>query len=195
MPGSPFGQVALRERHRVRRDCPVEHVTVPPWAPRQTDCRARPRTDYSLVDQDPADNVTTQYEINGTGQTADAAARSPGATRSGYGTDNHLLDGFVDPALGCQSRSRCPACPARACPRPREGTDDLQAAADQQAPVALVPVNDPMTTVGADTDILPARIPHGSELPVLKTDLYRIGVDQPLLGAARLPTRPPTARG
>jgi hypothetical protein len=48
--------------------------------------------------------------------------------------------------------------------------DELSAAANQRAPVALVPENDPMTVLGG-------------QLSAAKTDLYRIGVGQPLVGA------------
>ncbi len=47
--------------------------------------------------------------------------------------------------------------------------DELQAAADQQAPVALVPLTDPMTTVA-------------NQPSLAKTNRYRLGVDQPLAG-------------
>ena len=44
------------------------------------------------------------------------------------------------------------------------------AAADQAAPVALVPLNDPMTAVNGQQS-------------VMKTDIFRIGVGQPMVGA------------
>ena len=63
-----------------------------------------------------------------------------------------------------------------------QAVDELQAAAHQAAPVALVPPNDPMTTVGADVDIIPGDFPNAGNLSVIKTDLYRAGVGQaPLL--------------
>jgi hypothetical protein len=44
-----------------------------------------------------------------------------------------------------------------------------------------MPVNDPMTTVGADDDIIAGDLPDAGNLSVLKTDAYRAGVGQPLL--------------
>ena len=62
-----------------------------------------------------------------------------------------------------------------------QALDEIQAAADQQAPVALVPVNDPMTTVGADDDIIAGDYPTAANLSIFKTDAYRLGIGQPLL--------------
>ena len=161
-------------------------MAVPPLGTAADGMPCPTTTDFSLVDQDPADNVTTLYTINGTGQTAEQGAIADG-TLIGVGSDNHLLDGFVDPALGCTgSEFTVPSLSSPGLTEPTEATDNLLAAADQKAPVALVPVNDPMTTVGADTDILPNQNPAPGNFSILKTDLYRIGVGQPLLsgGAA-----------
>ena len=59
-----------------------------------------------MVDQDPSDNVTTEYLLNpATGQTAqDTTANAgniPGSTLLLNGSDNTLLDLFMDPVLGC----------------------------------------------------------------------------------------------
>jgi hypothetical protein len=48
-------------------------------------------------------------------------------------------------------------------------TDELLAAADQTAPVALVPLNDPMTQV------------NGAQ-SMFKTNVFRLGVGQPMVG-------------
>jgi hypothetical protein len=49
--------------------------------------------------------------------------------------------------------------------------NELQAAAGQKAPIALVPMNDPMAMVGNNQS-------------TAKTNLYRVGVDQGAVGAA-----------
>lgn len=49
--------------------------------------------------------------------------------------------------------------------------NELQAAAQQAAPIALVPLGDPMTLVNNNPD-------------AEKTNLYRMGVDQPSVGAS-----------
>ena len=61
---------------------------------------------FDMIDQDQSDNVTTFYLLNpATGQTAqDTAANAgniPGSQTLANGSDNILLDGFIDPTLGC----------------------------------------------------------------------------------------------
>src|SRR5487761_1262170 len=69
--------------------------------------RACPVTrNFDMIDQDPSDNVTTEYLLNpATGQTAqDTTANAgniPGSTLLLNGSDNMLLDLFMDPVLGC----------------------------------------------------------------------------------------------
>ena len=53
---------------------------------------------------------------------------------------------------------------------PAQALNELQAAATQKAPIALVPTNDPMTLVD-------------DKVSVAKTNLYRAGVGQPALAA------------
>jgi hypothetical protein len=179
LPGSPFGQVAFANGPAFFAAAHAEHVTVPALGTAADGMPCPTVRDFSLVDQDPSDNVTTLYDINGAGQTAEQGAIA-GGTLIGVGSDNHLLDSYVDPALGCSPF----AIPSLSSPGLSEGTqatDELLAAADQAAPVALVPVNDPMTTVGADDDIIAGDFPAAGNLSVFKTDAYRLGVGQPLL--------------
>ena len=138
--------------------------------------------DFSLVDQDQSDNVTTQYELTGNGQTAEQGSGVAGVLVNN-GSDNLLLDMFVNVALGCTgSAFAVPSLSDPGMTEATQATDELLASADQKAPVALVPPNDPMTTVGADTDILPGDYPTAGNLSVVKTDLYRAGLGQPLMG-------------
>ncbi len=126
---------------------------------------------FQLVDQDPSDNVTTKYLLTADGQTAQDspahAALLPGATPIVNGSDNALLDNFVLPALGCQPFT-APDLSNGGQPGTSQTLDELSAAASQRAPVALVPENDPMTTVNG-----------AFSRP--KTNLYRLGVGQPLV--------------
>jgi hypothetical protein len=134
--------------------------------------------DFSLVDQDQSDNVTTRYVINAAGQTSLPVA-GVAATMVANPSDNRLLSAFVDPALGCVPA----AAPSLSSPGTMESSqamDEIQAMG-QVAPVALVPPNDPMTTVGADIDIIPNDFPTAGNLSAVKTDLYRSGVGQPLV--------------
>ena len=128
---------------------------------------------FDLVDQDPSDNVTTEYLLSADGVTAqdNAADRAvlPGAATISNGSDNALLDNFVLPALDCTPFT-APDLSDAGLPGTSQTLDELSAAANQRAPVALVPENDPMTVLGG-------------QLSAAKTDLYRIGVGQPLVGA------------
>jgi hypothetical protein len=80
-------------------------------------------------------------------------------------SDNGLLDRFIDPALGCQPFT-APDLSGGNSPTAALALNELQAAADQGAPVALVPPNDPMAQVNGQNN-------------TAKTNLYRAGVNQP----------------
>jgi hypothetical protein len=127
---------------------------------------------FDVVDQDQSDNVVTTYLMNAQGQTAQDSAANvaglAGATAINNGSDNALVNKFMDPALGCtpyQFRDMT----AAAGKSGSQITDELLAAADQTAPVALVPLNDPMTQV------------NGAQ-SMFKTNVFRLGVGQPLVG-------------
>ena len=125
--------------------------------------------DFSVVDQDQSDNVTTRYIIAGNGQIAQMTnanmAQLPNALPLTNGSDNGLLDAFIDPALGCtpwmapnlaDAGQMVTALPL----------NELQAAAHQAAPIALVPANDPMVL-------------KNDNIAINKLNAYRMGVDQP----------------
>ncbi|HZR50477.1 MAG TPA: hypothetical protein VFB06_13265 [Streptosporangiaceae bacterium] len=130
---------------------------------------------FQLVDQDQSDNVTTEYLLTASGQTAqvNAANRSalPGATVISNGSDNALLDNFVLPALGCAPFT-APDLSADGTRGTSQTLDELSAARNQRPPVALVPENDPMVLVNG-------------KFSARKTGLYRLGVDQSLAGWQR----------
>ena len=128
--------------------------------------------DFGLIDQDQSDNVNTSYLVMPNGRVAQNttanAAKLTNAQVLVNGSDNLLLDQFVDPALGCQPFT----VPDLTNPGSKASSlalDELLAAARQAAPAALVPLNDPMTEV------------NGS-YSTAKTNLYRSGVDQPAVG-------------
>jgi hypothetical protein len=110
--------------------------------------------DFSVVDQDQSDNVSTIYRV-----TADGKVAQDNAANAGIGTplvnasDNGLLNRKIQPALGL---TKVPAL----------ALNELQAG-QQAAPVALIPLNDPMAKVG-------------DQQSLAKTNLYRVGVGQPL---------------
>jgi hypothetical protein len=132
--------------------------------------------DFGLVDMDQSDNVTSTYLFLGNGTTAqntaanEAALAGQGAQILINGSDNALLDDFLDPALGCTPFTAPDlAQPGRT--TTSLALNELQAAVFQAAPVALVPLNDPMAVVNGKAS-------------VRKTDLYRAGVGQPPLNTA-----------
>ncbi|HKS98808.1 MAG TPA: hypothetical protein VJT31_04690, partial [Rugosimonospora sp.] len=131
--------------------------------------------DFSLVDMDQSDNVTSSYLALPNGRIAqnttanEAALSAQGARIEINGSDNALLDAFVAPALGCVPFTA----PDLAEPG-RTATalalNELQAGAYQGAPVALVPPSDPMAQVDGQDSLV-------------KTNLYRAGVGQPFVDA------------
>jgi len=135
-----------------------------------------------VIDQDQSDNVTTEYLSTGNGQTAqdNAANRASlgGASTMFNGSDNGLLDLFVDPALGC-SPWRVPDLGDAGAPAPALPLDEIQAAVwagrNGSGPAALVPLNDPMT------------LDDNGNTSTDKTNTYRSLVDMPQLPAGQSP--------
>ncbi len=134
--------------------------------------------DFAVVDKDQSDNVTTTYLINGDGQTAQVNAANATALQGTHvqvnGSDNRLLAVALDGALGCTPWMAPdlanPGQMATALP-----LNELQAAARQAAPVALVPARDPMVLVDNHTNLN-------------KVNTYRLGVDQPMAQVQTLTT-------
>lgn len=126
--------------------------------------------DFAVVDQDQSDNVTTAYLMNNNGQTAQMTAANSAALQNALtqvnGSDNRLLAIALDGAIGCKPWMA----PDLADPGQLTTAlplNELEAAAHQAAPVALVPNGDPMVLVNAQI--------NGN-----KVDAYRLGVDQPM---------------
>ena len=131
--------------------------------------------DFSVVDQDQSDNVVTHYLANANGQiaqlnAANMAKLGASAVDLANGSDNLLLNKFIDPALGCTSFT-APDQSSGNTPSAALPLDELSAAADQKAPIAIVPLSDPMTLNNANQS-------------ATKTNLYRVGVDQAPINAA-----------
>jgi hypothetical protein len=175
--GSIFGQFAYCNGsaffQAANKAVAAKTLTVPAIGT-ATDGLSCPTTrSFDLVDQDQSDNVVTHYLANAAGQiaqnnTANTTALGANVTDLANGSDNLLLDQFVDPALGCTPYTA----PDQSSDNQASGAlplDELSAAAGQQAPIALVPLNDPMTVVGTNTS-------------TGKTNQYRTGVDQLPIG-------------
>jgi hypothetical protein len=139
---------------------------------------------FALIDQDQSDNVTTQYLAAGNGETAqDTAANRQLLTDAGTlanGSDNGLLDLFVDPALGC-SPWKVPDLADNGAKTTALPLDELQSAAYEglpsSGPAALVPLNDPMT------------LDNNGNFSTDKTNAYRSIVDMPPLPTGETPSQ------
>jgi hypothetical protein len=177
LPGSIFGQVSYCNAtafYRAANAAIAAGTLKVPALGTASDGQPCPTTrSFTMVDQDQSDNVTTTYLLTASGQTAQRTAANgaqlAGAVPIANGSDNALLDNFIDPALGCTPFT-VPDLTNPGTSGTSQALDELQAAAGQQAPVALVPVNDPMTEVNG-------------AFSIAKTNLYRAGFDQPPLAA------------
>jgi hypothetical protein len=133
-----------------------------------TDCPVT--RNFDMVDQDPSDNVTTEYLlVPATGQTAQDttsnAGNLSGSTLLLNGSDNTLLDLFMDPVLGC-APFQAPDLANNDQPSSSQALDELLSARNQPAIPALVPENDEMT------------LDDNGAFDAAKTDLYREEVGQ-----------------
>ena len=171
--GSIFGQVSFCNGTRFFStaywDEWVGRLKVPALGRSPRTGQACPSTrSFELVDQDQSDNVTSTYLLTGNGHTAqDNAANEAalgGAEKINNGSDNILLDGFVDPALGC-TPFEAPDLSQGGAMGTSQALDELQAAKSQPSPIALVPENDEMVLVN-------------NQFSTAKTDLYRAEVGQ-----------------
>src|SRR6516165_152798 len=182
-PGSPFGQVSFcngtnffNTAFRLER---AGRLTIPsagrsrnmvPSAGSLGTGRECPTTrNFDMIDQDPSDNVTSKYLLDpATGQTAQDnaanAARMKGATTLVNGSDNALIDNFLDPALGC-TPFMAPDLANHGAMATSQALDELLAARNQPSNAALVPENDTMVMQNGSWD-------------AAKTDLYRSEIGQ-----------------
>lgn len=128
--------------------------------------------DFSVVDQDQSDNVTTTYLVTANGQIAQMTAANAQALQNAQtqvnASDNNLLDVSLDSALGC-APWKVPDLADNGNMASALPLNELQASALQLAPVATVPVGDPMVLNNAQPSLM-------------KLNAYRIGVDQIAVG-------------
>jgi hypothetical protein len=177
--GSIFGQVSFCNGpaffRAARKSAAQGRLAVPSAGVSPVTGQPCPTTrDFRVVDQDPSDNVTTTYLLTATGRTAQFSqpnvAALPGAAQISNGSDNRLLDAFVDPALGCKP-FEVPDLSQGGSPGTSQALNELSAARSQAAPVALISENDPMVLVD-------------NAFSAAKTNLYRRNVGQPRISAA-----------
>ncbi len=172
--GSIFGQVAYCNAPAFFQNANQAIQAgklVPPQLGMALDGQPCPTTrDFSIVDQDPSDNVTATYLVTASGQTAQDTQANKAALGAQVtqvqknGSDERLLT-LVDAALGCTPWMAPdlanPGHLVTALP-----LNELQAAVSQGMPVALVPNADPMVLVNNQPNLA-------------KLNAYRAGVDQP----------------
>jgi hypothetical protein len=176
--GTTFFNAALRLMREGRLFVPRAgtSATIVPTAGALGTGRTCPTVrNFMIVDQDPSDNVTTKYLLNPTtGQTAqDTAANTANMTGTqvlSNGSDNALIDNFVDPTLGCTPFT-APDLGNNNTPATSQALDELLAARNQPRIAALVPENDEM--------VLDAN----GQLDPAKTNLYRAEVGQAPISA------------
>jgi hypothetical protein len=183
-PGSPFGQVSFcnginffkaafaleRAGKLVVPSAGFSRKMVSTGGTMGTGRECPTTRNFDMVDQDPSDNVTTRYLLDpATGQTAQDttanAARMPGATLLVNGSDNALVDDFMDPMLGC-TPFEAPDLGNHGLMSTSQALDELLAARNQPKNAALVPENDEMVLDNAD------------QVDVAKADLYRSEIGQ-----------------
>jgi hypothetical protein len=131
---------------------------------------------FDMIDQDPSDNVTTEYLLDpATGQTAQDttsnAGNIAGSTLLLNGSDNTLLDLFMDPVLGC-TPFQAPDLANNDMPTSSQAMDELLSEKNEPSPSALVPENDEMVLNGS------------GQFDVAKTNLYREEIGQTPVDAA-----------
>jgi hypothetical protein len=131
---------------------------------------------FDMVDQDPSDNVTTEYLLNpATGQTAQDTTSNAGTIQNAAlllnGSDNTLLDSFMDPLLGC-TPFQAPDLGNGRTLTSSQALDELLAAKNQPTIAALVPESDEMVLNG------------NGKFDAAKTNLYREEIGQAPISAA-----------
>jgi hypothetical protein len=195
--GTDFGQVSFCNgisfftmAHRLERSgrlrVPSEGTSgkIVATGGRQGTGKACPTTqNFDMVDQDQSDNVTTEYLLNpATGQTAQDTASNAGNIAGSElllnGSDNALLDLFMDPVLGC-TPFQAPDLANNGQPTSSQALDELLAEKNTLNVQALVPENDEMTLDG------------NGNISAAKTNLYREELGQATVNATNNQTSSP----
>jgi len=179
LPGSIYGQVSFCNGvaffAAANKDIAAGMLAIPATGTSPKTGQACPTTrSFTMIDQDQSDNVTSKYLLNATGQTAQFntanAAALAGAQTLVNGSDNALISFFLDPTLGC-TPFMAPDLSQNGTLSTSQTLDELSAAKNQAAPIALVPENDEMTLVN-------------NAFSATKTNQYRADIGQDPISAA-----------
>ncbi|HMH94219.1 MAG TPA: hypothetical protein VK586_24450 [Streptosporangiaceae bacterium] len=172
--GSRFFQAAARAEQQGKLKVPAAGTSPKTGQPCPT------TRGFTVIDQDPSDNVTSIYLLTASGQTAQLNAANttalPGATKLVNGSDNALLTDFLDPTLGC-TPFEAPDLSQGGMMSSSQALNELAASKDQAAPIALIPENDEMVLVN-------------DAFSVQKTNLYRAQIGQPPVVARNVSDTP-----
>ena len=174
LPGDNFGQYAycnapafFKAAHRaIRRG----QLKIPPLGTAVDGLPCPSVRDFYVVDQDQSDNLPLSYLITDSGmaqRTQANLAAFPTATTLRNPSDNRLVDVALDGALNC-TPWKAPDLADPGQMVPALPLNELQSRAYQRSPVALVPLGDPMSL-------------SSGKASLIKTNLYRKGVDQPMV--------------
>jgi hypothetical protein len=183
-PGSPFGQVSFcnginffKAAFKLEREgrlfvprLGTSRKIVPTAGVVGTGRECPTVRNFDMVDQDPSDNVTSMYLLDpATGQTAQDDSANTAHLKDAQllvnGSDNALIDDFLDPALGC-TPFMAPDLGNHGRMATSQALDELLAARNQPRNAALVPENDEMV------------VDNSGAIDVAKTDLYREEIGQ-----------------
>ena len=173
--GSVFGQFAycngVHFFKTVNKDIQNNLLQIPPVLNSNLGDECPTTRSFSIVDQDQSDNVLSQYIV-----TEDLKiAQDIPANRNNLkvlkiisnGSDNRLLNIFVNPAIGCDSFTA-----------PYLVDNNIQGSS-----VALNEIQANLIPITKTTALVPPFSPfvvdNNNEQSVLKTNLYRDGVNQP----------------
>src|ERR1022692_4452146 len=179
LPGSIFGQVSFCNGvaffAAANKDIAAGMLVVPATGTSPKTGQACPTTrSFTMTDQDQSDNVTSKYLLNGNGQTAQFNTANVGVLAGAQtlvnGSDNALISFFLDPTLGC-TPFMAPDLSHNGMLSTSQTLDEMSAAKNQVAPIALVPENDEMTLVNG-------------AFSATKTNLYRAQIGQDPISAA-----------
>jgi len=175
IPGSLFGQNAFCNAtaffQAANTAMQAGRLKPPPLGTAKDGRTCPSARDFSLVDQDQSDNTTTQYLVTADGRIAQdtpAARAALGTfTVEANGSDEGLLDLALDTALGCTPWKVSDLADTTGQQQSSAwALNELQAAADQAQPVALIPAWDPFVLVDNQPNLA-------------KLNAYRAGTDQP----------------
>jgi hypothetical protein len=179
LPGSIYGQVSYCNGvaffAAANQDIAAGMLAIPSAGVSQKTGQACPTVrSFTMTDQDQSDNVTSKYLLNAGGQTAQFNTANVGALAGAQtlvnGSDNALISFFLDPTLGC-TPFMAPDLSQNGMLSTSQTLNELSAAKNQAAPIALVPGNDEMTLVNG-------------AFSATKTNQYRADVGQDPISAA-----------